>query len=149
MKKGEKYETDEAREILTNARSRLDPTAFEAAKTAAARDLLTAVLKVVADAGYTLKPDKDGVQTVTLPSRLKGVWVVAHALGIRLGTEAHGLLGKSQEAAIEYDASHGVWVGTAIDTRLVPMPGHVTMQKRSAVAVVAEAIVALLESAKP
>lgn len=138
------YDTREALQLLSRV-SRRDPRTRDI-RQMAADQLLQAVLEAASAAGLKARrlagSDCDFITTADDP--YSGVVIGADdEVGIKLARATGSQRADHTQCALEFDAIARKWVGTERDCFLAPVPGE-PFPKRSAVAVVAEQIAALL-----
>lgn len=145
MTESPKYETNEASEVFRRAAARQRPHEFAADIEAAAIGLLEAVTHAAKAAGYSVVPDLHG-----------GVAIGAHGYGAAtLGIESPGGVwmrpqqrpGQFATLEIEYDPRSRQFVGKEFDAAYEPAP-DTPRRRRNAVAVLAEAVVKILDQNK-
>lgn len=135
------YDTKEAETIFANAHVQLDPTSHYKARESAAHGLLDAVEQAAKAAGYRLSTPSHGVRMIV--HQHHGV-VNAVVDDDRFYLHVEGPPQKViKDLAIEYNGKTKTFVGKEEDTFILPISGE-PPKRRSAVAVVAERIVALI-----
>jgi hypothetical protein len=133
------YDLDEATGILARAHAALSPAAHND-RERAALDLQEAVKKAAVAAGYE-------TQGTTIAQPKQGAVFTVVDGGFFIGVKDYPERGNTRtfsDLAIEYDPLTKMYIGTEYDDTIVPVPGE-PRRRRSAVAVVAERIVALIK----
>lgn len=136
------YDSREALDIFARAHERHDRRKHYQERAGAATDLLKAVLTAAKAAGYDAGPE-GGYIAVFQPHR-GGVYLRVEDDALLVHTDREPNPDKWKKLPIEYDPVLGIFVGTAEDSYLLPAPGQ-PRRRRSAVAVVAEVITAMID----
>lgn len=136
------YDLDEAKAILARAHVALSP-ATNQDRERAALDLQDAVTKTAEAAGY--ETQRAGSRITIAQPRQGAVFTIVDG-GFFIGVKDFPEMGTTRQfgdLAIEYDPLTKMYIGKEYDNTIVPVPGE-PRRRRSAVAVVAERIVALI-----
>ncbi|MBK9260238.1 MAG: hypothetical protein IPM54_10425 [Polyangiaceae bacterium] len=136
------YETTEAKTIFVKAHLQLDPASHYKDREVAAHELLDAIETTAKTTGYSVSKPSYGVRTITHMFH-GSVSAVVEDDRFFLYVEGPPARRITDELGIEYDPVTKGFVGREQDKFNAPTPGAPS-KKRSAVAVVAEQIVALI-----